>query len=217
MKAKTKKSIAQLKAAPAVVAPPPQELKLAASETGRKIDLACGQNPREGFEGIDLWPGAAIVHDLFKYPWPIADNSCDELNCSHFIEHIPMIEVDQFGNQVPYGQGQDALLRHFDEVYRILKPGAWITVVTPSARNNRAFQDPTHRRFIVAETFLYFSKQWREQNKLDHYKTVCDFDLDVNPTIPVELSAMVAEVQNQRMNNFWNVTVDWYAKLRKRV
>lgn len=47
-----------------------------------RLDLACGQNPREGFEGVDLWAGATHRVNLLRFPWPWQDGEADEL-------HIP--------------------------------------------------------------------------------------------------------------------------------
>ena len=143
-----------------VIAPLP--VQLAPDTVTRKLDLACGQSPREGFEGVDRWEGAQHRVNLFKFPWPFGDSSVAELHCSHFIEHIPMIEVyPEDGTPVHYGEGVDLFLRFFDECFRILVPGGWMEVTCPCARHNRAYQDPTHRRFIVSETFLYLSKEFR--------------------------------------------------------
>ena len=68
----------------------------AASPSLIKLDLGCGLNPREGFEGVDLY-GDKAKHkvDLFKFPWPFVDNSVDEIACSHLLEHIPAREVEE--------------------------------------------------------------------------------------------------------------------------
>jgi predicted SAM-dependent methyltransferase len=203
--AKTRKAVVE-----AVTTP----LPMAAPDVTRKLDLACGQSPREGFEGVDIWPKAQHVVDLMKYPWPFEDNSVFELHCSHYVEHIPMEYVDKNGNPTRPGDGVDALFKFFDECHRILVPGGFLTVIVPAARNNRAFQDPTHRRFIVAETFLYLAKAWREMNKLDHYGVKCDYEISVNPTIPIELSTRAEEVQSTHMNNYWNTVIDFHAKLK---
>ena len=183
-----------------------------------KLDLACGQNIREGFEGVDMptTPGIAHGVDLMRFPWPWADSSVFELHSSHFVEHLPMEFVDSHGNYVPAGTpgAKDLLFAFFDECHRILIPGGWMQVIVPCVRNNRAFQDPTHRRFLPAETFLYLAKAWRDINKLDHYNVRCDFEISVNPTIPVELSAMTDEVQARRMNHDWNTVIDLHAKLK---
>ena len=209
---------------------------LAAPTTGFKLDLGAGQNPREGFEGVDIYPGAKHVVDLLKFPWPFADESVDELHCSHFAEHIHAREIEErdisamhpdVGTIAPDARlavfsarcekfvGQDMFLAFFDECYRILKKDAFMTVIVPALRSNRAFQDPTHRRFIPAETFLYLAAEWRKQNKLDHYRVKCNFGVNVNPTIPQELGLLSAEHQSRRINESWNCVFDFHAALKK--
>lgn len=179
-----------------------------------KLDLAAGQNCREGFESVDL-PGTGAKHevDLLRYPWPFADSSVDELHCSHFIEHIPMTHVLDDGTPTGGTDSRDAFFRFFDECFRVLRPGGIMTVVCPVARSNRAFQDPTHRRFIVAETFFYLSAEWRKAQRLDHYKVVCDFKGDVGHSYPSEFNAYVPEVQQRKFLHEWNTLLDWHAKL----
>lgn len=175
-----------------------------------RLDLACGQTPAEGYEGVDLYaPGAKHKWDLQKYPWPVEDSSVEAIRCSHYIEHIPC-DVVRGGSRY----GQDALFAFFDECYRILCPGGELHISCPCARNNRAFQDPTHRRFIVAETFLYMNRDWRIQNKLDHYNVACHFGLNVNPIVPTELTLLHQEAQARRFNGEWNTVLDWDAKLK---
>ena len=170
-----------------------------------KLDLACGQMPRDGFEGVDVWSGARHVVDLLTFPWHWRDSSVDELNCSHFIEHIPTERTPA---------GQDMFFAFFDECWRILKPGALFFVQCPNARSNRAFQDPTHRRFIVAETFLYLSAEWRKSSGLTHYDVKCDFKIDVEAIISSELSKLESTTLTARMGSEWNVIQDWHATLR---
>ena len=186
-------------------------LSIAKPDVTRKLDLACGQSPREGFEGVDWWnKKAQHVVDLQKYPWPFEDNSVLEAHASHYVEHIPMYPL----RVLPDGTEQDQFFAFFEECHRILVPDGWITVIVPNARSNGAFQDPTHRRFIVAESFLYLAKQWRDMNKLDHYNVKCDFGVDVQPVIPVEYSTWHAEVQQRRFNHEWNTVVSWQARLK---
>lgn len=212
-----------------IVTQPQPTTQLAASGVTRKLDLACGQTPREGFEGVDIFPGAKHVVDLTQYPWtcscdecggkPFADSSVAELHCSHYIEHIEMVLIDATGKVVQpgtsgYAKAKDALFAFFDECYRILVPDGWLMVICPAARSNRAFQDPTHRRFIVSETFQYLWAEWRRVNKLDHYNVTCDFGAEVGWTVPQEVNAMSPEAQNMRFNNYWNAIFDWHVKLK---
>lgn len=170
-----------------------------------KLDLACGQTPKEGFEGVDAYaPNVKYKIDLLQFPWPWQDSSIDEIHCSHFIEHIPMEER----------AGKDLLFCFFDECYRILKPNGIMTVICPNARSNRAFMDPTHRRFIVAETFFYFSENWRQKNKLDHYDVNCNFQAQVIPMIAPEIQEENKETLHRLMFLYWNTVLDWQATLK---
>lgn len=185
-------------------------LQMAAPRNELRLDLACGQNPMEGFEGVDLWfEGAKHRVDLTKYPWPWADNSVAEIHCSHYVEHIPM----EYLEGGPHA-GEDAFFAFFDECYRIIVPDGFMTVIVPALQSVRAFQDPTHRRFLPMEAFLYLFKDWRVANKLDHYKVKCNFGCTVSPSIPVEFNSLNPEVQARRMREGWNIMIDLHAKLK---
>jgi len=201
-------------------------LELAPPERTVKLDLACGQVPREGFEGVDLYAEQAQHKvDLMKFPFPWDDSSVDELWCSHFVEHLPArnVENHDFDSRVIVGHlatmradiiGKDFLFAFFDECWRILKPDGVMTVQVPNAFSAGGFQDPTHRRFIVAETFGYLSAEWRKATKLDHYRVRCDFAINVLPLIPSELSLLHPEAQTRRMREGVNTVVGWQATMR---
>lgn len=186
-----------------------------------KLDLGCGQNPKEGFEGVDLY-GEKCKHrvNLFTFPWPFADNSVDEIHSSHFLEHIPAREVEEQDLAPNHTRreflGQDMLFAFMDECWRILKPDGWMQIIVPSARSNRAFQDPTHRRFFVQETFFYFWADWRKANGLDHYRVKCNFGAEsVVGTMPGEEALRSVAAQQERHQHFWNTTYDWHARMKK--
>ncbi len=200
-----------------------------APASGLKLDLGCGGslvNPNDqaglaraadGFQGVDraAMPGVTHVVNLFRFPWPFEDDSVSEIYCSHFIEHIPMIEVDyETGEPVPYGEGIDLFLRFFDECYRVMKHEGWMHVIAPSSRNDRAFQDPTHRRFINTNTFYYLWKEWREANGLAHYGAKCDMrGVQVTFSMDQVFAAKSPEVQAREVN-LWNQMIDVYAHLQ---
>lgn len=184
-----------------------------------RLDLACGQTPAEGFEGVDLLAPAARKVDLCKFPWPFESDSVDELHCSHFIEHIPARDVevrdlvDANPQTIDRWVGVDMLFAFFDEAFRVLKDRGKFRVVCPALRSNRAFQDPTHRRFIAAETFAYLHRGWREANQLDHYRVRCNFAGVCNHTVPGEMTLLSPEAQAQRFHERWNQVHDWIADL----
>lgn len=186
-----------------------EEMKLVKKDELVKLNLACGQDKKEGFTGVDISEKATpdVVLDILKFPWPWKSHSVDEIHCSHFIEHIPMETVRH------NGRDKDLLFAFFDECWRVLKPDGRMMIWCPCARSNRAFQDPTHRRFIVAETFLYLAKEWRDINKLDHYAVDCNYGCNVVPIVPSEMTLLHAEAQTRRFNHEWNTVQDWQAEL----
>lgn len=207
------------------------ELTLAKSPELVRLDLGCGGNPQEGFEGVDLLaPNARHKVDLFKFPFPWADDSVDELHCSHFVEHLPARDVELRDLNVTRPSsddsisrsdsmivhrfvGQDFLFAFFDECWRVLKTGAPMKVIVPSGRSDRAYQDPTHRRFIVAETFGYLNKEVREQMGLGHYRVRCNFASNVVPTVDSAFHLRHIEVQARMFRETYNVIHDWHATL----
>lgn len=173
------------------------------------LDLACGNNKQKGFIGVDFpkkGTQADIEHDLLKFPWPFKDNSVDSMFCSHFLEHIP------HGND----GHNDPFFQFFDEVYRVLKPGGTFQSVTPYYMSGRAFQDPTHQRFITEATFLYLTKDWRKLNKLEHYPVSCNFTIEkIDHAVSEEFRGRSQEAVQYEAQHSWNVVNDILVTLRK--
>lgn len=176
----------------------------------KRLDLACGNNLQKGFTGVDIvakpQSQADIVWDLMKFPWEFAkDNSIDEIFASHYLEHIP------------HGNGyNDPLFQFMDEIYRILKPGGLARFVCPYYTSVRAFQDPTHLRFISEPMFSYFTKVWREANKLTHYPVKCDFEIvKLDHAISEEYTGKAQDAVAYQAMHMWNVVMDLQIILRK--
>jgi hypothetical protein len=192
-----------------------------------KLDLACGQGCKDGFVGVDMapTPAAKYVFNLLKFPWPFEDNSVEEIHCSHFIEHIPMAFIGKDGQYrlVPETHDdQDLFFAFFDECHRILKHFGKMTVFCPASASDRAFQDPTHRRFITDITFNYLSKKWRSDTGLSHYNVKANFGNQLQySTIPWQkcvapgeiAAARVAEVQQRMFKHYRNYINDWVCVL----
>lgn len=165
-----------------------------------KIDIACGQNKAEGFFGIDIAKakGVDMVYDLEKFPWPIPDNSVDEAVCNHYIEHTKDI------------------IKFMEEIYRILKPGGKILIRAPYYNSVRGWQDPTHTRLISEATYLYYNKDWRTQNKLDHYPIHCDFDFNFGYDFMPDWAMRSEEAKAFALRHYTNVVSDIQAMLIKK-
>ena len=126
-----------------------------------RIDLGCGPNKKAGFLGVDerQFDGKVdLVHDLRK-KWPWKDGSVDELNASHFLEHLTWPERVHF----------------FNEAYRVMKKGATGNIIIPHWCSSRFYGDPTHKEPISEFAFMYINKAWRDANA-PHTGYKCDFD-----------------------------------------
>ncbi len=174
-----------------------------------KLDLACGNNLQKDFIGVDITKKgtkASIEFNLLTFPWTFAkDNSVDEVFASHFLEHIP------------HGDGfHDPFFQFFDEVHRILKPGGIARFVTPYYAHARAFQDPTHQRFIPEMTYHYLTVAWRKANKLTHYPVKCDFEIvKIDHGVSPEYTGKSQEAISYSAMHEWNVIMDLMVILRK--
>ena len=175
-----------------------------------KVDLACGNSKKEGYIGVDIVETANtdVVHNLNQYPWPFEDNSVDEIHCSHYIEHVP--------HDIDNEDGRDGLIQFMDELYRILKPGAIANILAPYYKNERAFGDPTHRRYIGDWSFLYWNKDWRDNNNLSHYGINCDFDMKLSYHIDNDLTLKSQEIRAEAFKKEWNAVTDISVELTKR-
>lgn len=117
-----------------------------------KLDLGCGPNKKPGFTGVDSrkFPGVDVVHDLTAFPWPFADKSVDEVHASHFVEHL------NFNSQ------SNERVKFFNELHRVMKPGAKALIITPHWASERAMGDFTHADKPVTEMMYYYlDRNWR--------------------------------------------------------
>jgi hypothetical protein len=168
-----------------------------------KLNLGSGSVRMDGFTNVDISPdcGAEIVHDLSVFPWPFEDDSVEEVHCSHFLEHLTGAQRIGF----------------MDELWRVLKPAGTANIITPYWASSRAIQDPTHQWPPIAESsYLYFNKQWREDNGLSHYPIRSDFDFTYGYNIDQPWSARSTEARDFAMRHYLHVASDLHVVLTKR-
>lgn len=131
----------------------------------KKLSLGCGETKPDGWFGIDISqdaPGVDLVLDLLPspwVPWPIKTGSVRQVECLHFVEHIPHWRP---------GWTQDGWFLFFQEIYRVCAKNATIKIVHPYCHSGRAHWDPTHERSIHEFSWYYLSREWRQFQKLDH-------------------------------------------------
>lgn len=170
-----------------------------------KLNLGCGRRPLEGYVNVDIADGANWVVDLFKFPWPWADGSVDEIYSRHFFEHVP----------------GKLRFKFMDECYRILKPGGKMMFIVPYYSTVWAVQDPTHEWPPICEaSFWYFNRGWREDQKLDQYDVKCDFDFKIGYQavngLKYDISQMSEEDGVQAINHYLNVVSEIHVELTRR-
>lgn len=105
-----------------------------------KINLGCGDKIRPGFIGVDRYAceAAQVLCDLDR-PLPFRDSSVQGAHLDNVIEHVADI----------------ALL--MQELVRISRHGAILTIITPHFSSLASWRDPTHRYHLS-----YFS--------MDHFE-----------------------------------------------
>lgn len=200
-----------------------------------KLDLACGNNKREGFVGIDIAETEAVDHivDLRVFPWPIESESAEEINCSHYIEHIKHDNValdlkqildksnsfEEFKeniNSEDFLAPKDGFIKFINEVYRILKPGGKVNLVAPYWSSVRFVGDPTHVRPIGESTLWYLDKEWRTNNNLEHYGINCDFAVRLSYWVSNEMTLKSEQVRQKAFTSDLNAIEDIIIELTKR-
>lgn len=186
-----------------------------------RLDLACGQQKRKGFIGVDNSSGfeydyistvdgkitpeclskeRMVRWDLTQYPWPFENNTVFEANCSHYIEHVKDLEM------------------FMKELYRIMCPLGIVAIAGPYYTSIRASQDYTHVRSLNEMTMKYFDQEWLKTASLDKiYTHGVDFE-SIN-TIFIYTNEWASKSEEAKMwalKHYWNVAEDIIYVLRKR-
>lgn len=183
---------------PKVTLPPPPPLRL---------DLGAGQAKKAGFTGVDClpFPGVDVVMDLRK-EWPWKDGSVEEANSSHCLEHFTAVERCHF----------------FNELYRVLKPGAKTTLITPHWSSCRAYGDPTHQWPPVSEFLWYYLKRdWRmsqaPHTDAQHWPQGfnCNFEVTWGYSLEPGIAARNQEYQQMAIAYYKEACADMVATLTK--
>lgn len=93
-----------------------------------KLDIGCGTSKKDGYLGVDKLslPGVDIQHDLNIFPYPFESGSVDEVWMDQVLEHL------------------DEPVKVIEEIYRICKNEALVTIGVPYFRSFYSVIDPTH-------------------------------------------------------------------------
>jgi SAM-dependent methyltransferase len=114
------------------------------------LNLGCGRDIKPGFVNIDArgHPGVDVIADLGKCRnkrLPFKESSVDLILMSHVLEHI----VDSLGLM--------------QELHRIAKPNALLTIRAPYGSSDDAWGDQTHVRAYFLQSFETFAQTYYER------------------------------------------------------
>ena len=188
-----------------------------------RIDIGCGKNKKPGFIGVDAlkMDGVDVVWDIAQRitvpghldpvtgkdlipsyqgspfaKWPWEDSSVDEAHCSHVLEHLTNLD-DKWER-----------IHFFNELYRVLKPGAGCQLIFPHWASQRFYGDPTHKEVFSEFGFYYLSKEWRKVNaphadsEFVPWGYNCDLEATWGYTEHPSLAGRSVEYKQQAMQ-FW--------------
>ena len=126
------------------------------------LDLGCGTKNTKapGHIGIDIVKDADIVWDLNKglpkdsiMPY----SGIEGIRCHQTIEHL------------------DTIIPLMNDCYQVMKEGAMMEISTPKGGTDAFWQDPTHKKGYVWETFLYFMKDSQFPEAQEEYGITARF------------------------------------------
>lgn len=105
------------------------------------LNLGCGEKRLPGALNVDRVPGVApdLVMNLDARPWPLPAGHFEAVHAYDVVEHL------------------DDLVGTMEEIHRVCRPGARVTLTVPHFSCANAFTDPTHRHYFGVRSFNYFT------------------------------------------------------------
>lgn len=155
------------------------------------------------------------VMDLFTYPWPLESNTYEGALLSHLAEHVshdinvhepdPCKYGDDDASLIAYmrdfkrsqavkqelkAKYQDGHYAFWSELYRVLKPGAMVHILSPHAYSHGANFDPSHTRYLLPDTFTHSMKP--DENAPFEYAASLHFEMrDYRPALSHRFAHLV--------------------------
>ena len=105
------------------------------------LHLGAGEKYDANCVNVDLVASTKpdIVHNLDVFPWPLPDNHFEAVWAYDVLEHL------------------DNLILVMEEIHRVCRPDAKITITLPHFSSANAYTDITHRHYFSVNSFNYFT------------------------------------------------------------
>jgi len=114
-----------------------------------KLNLGCGNDYIDGWTNVDKGDCRCDVQfDIESFPWPLEENTIDEILLKHIMEHVDPLNFYPF----------------MKEIYRVCQDDAIVQIISPHAGSDNYWTDPTHKFPLTVRTFDFFdaNKQLHE-------------------------------------------------------
>lgn len=112
-----------------------------------RLNLGCGNRKMDGWLNVDKEAAAGPdqVVDLEALPWPWDSDSADAVTMRHVLEHL--------------GARTETYLGIIQELYRVCRHDAELTITVPHPRHDQFLHDPTHVRVVTPLGLEMFSRK----------------------------------------------------------
>ena len=119
------------------------------------LNIGCGNDIRSGYINLDkvALPGVDVVWDVSQFPYPFENNYFTTILLINVLEHIP------------------DTIKVMEELHRICKPGATITIRVPYWNSTQQATDITHVRCFTEFSMDYFDPQKPLGERRMYYST----------------------------------------------
>ncbi len=119
------------------------------------LNIGCGSDVRADFVNLDKvkLPGVDVVWDITQFPYPFEDNRFSSVIMINVLEHLP------------------DTIKVLEEIHRICKPNASITIRVPYWNSLEQSTDPTHVRVFNERSLDYFDPSRYSCQRRPYYST----------------------------------------------
>ena len=164
-----------------------------------KIDIGGGRNPREGYKCLDIIDEADFKCNIEHERFPFEDDSVEKFYSHHCLEHI------------------DNISHVMNEVYRCLALGGTFSIYVPHKDCVLAWQDPTHKRYFVEESFKFFCGEYLKKYKLLYDIKCCFKKIEVETTAPDNRPEYFREIFALLQKDLRHVKIVNYPELEEQI